>query len=59
MDLRDLETLPDDGNRYEIIDGGVQTPPPALGTSVRELGRLIANYLEQYPVGQGFFAPGM
>jgi Uma2 family endonuclease len=56
-----LESLPDDGNRYEIIDGELfVTPPPAFGHQrvQWELGRLIANYLDRYPVGQGFFAPG-
>ena len=29
LDLEDLYTLPDDGNRYEILDGAVvMTPPP-------------------------------
>lgn len=56
-----LESLPDDGNRYEIIDGELfVTPPPAFGhqRAQWELGRLIANYLDRYAVGQGFFAPG-
>jgi Uma2 family endonuclease len=56
-----LESLPDDGNRYEIIDGELfVTPPPAFGhqRAQWELGRLIANYLALYRVGQGFFAPG-
>jgi Uma2 family endonuclease len=56
-----LDSLPDDGNRYEIIDGELfVTPPPAFGHQRAQwaLGRLIANYLEQYPVGEGFFAPG-
>ncbi len=56
-----LESLPDDGNRYEIIDGELfVTPPPAFGHQrvQWELGRLIANYLDRYPAGQGFFAPG-
>lgn len=56
-----LEALPADGNRYEIIDGELfVTPPPAFGHQrvQWELGLLIANYLEQYPVGHGFFAPG-
>lgn len=31
LDLDDLYTTPDDGNRYEILDGAiVMTPPPAL-----------------------------
>jgi len=57
-----LESLPDDGNRYEIIDGELHvTPPPGFphqGVSW-ELARLIANYLDQYPAaGKGFAAPG-
>jgi len=56
-----LASLPDDRNRYEIIDGALfATPPPSYGHQrvQWELGRLIANYLEEYPAGQGFFAPG-
>ncbi len=56
-----LETLPDDGNRYEIIDGELHvTPPPGFRhQSVSwELTLLIGNYLDRYPAGQGFFAPG-
>lgn len=31
LDLEDLYTLPDDGNRYEILDGAVvMTPPPTI-----------------------------
>ncbi len=56
-----LESLPDDANRYEIIDGELfVTPPPALlhQRAQWELAFYIVNYLKQYPVGQGFFAPG-
>ena len=56
-----LVAIPDDRNRYEIIDGELLvTPPPSYGHQrvQWELGRLIANYLEQYPLGHGFFAPG-
>ena len=32
LDLEDLYTTPDDGNRYEILDGAiVMTPPPNIG----------------------------
>ena len=31
LDLEDLYTTPDDGNRYEILDGAiVMTPPPSM-----------------------------
>lgn len=32
LDLDDLGLTPDDGNRYEILDGAiVMTPPPGTG----------------------------
>ena len=56
-----LESLPDDGNRYEIIDGELfVTPPPAVGhqRAAWELLAYFIDYLKRYPVGHGFFAPG-
>jgi Uma2 family endonuclease len=32
LDLDDLDATPDDGNRYEVLDGAiVMTPPPSTG----------------------------
>ncbi|HTE46367.1 MAG TPA: Uma2 family endonuclease [Gemmatimonadaceae bacterium] len=56
----DLQDLPDDGNRYEVIDGELfVTPSP---TSVHQeaagrLYRLLANYLDTERVGHPFIAP--
>lgn len=55
-----LETLPDDGNRYECIDGELfVTPPPA---TVHQwvggvLFRFIAPYLEESGIGIALMAP--
>ena len=56
----DLQDFPDDGQRYEVIDGELfVTPAPAV-THQRALGvlyRLIADYLDHEQVGYVYFAP--
>jgi Uma2 family endonuclease len=56
----DLQDLPDDGQRYEVIDGELfVTPAPSL-IHQRALGvlhRLIADYLDNERVGYVYFAP--
>jgi Uma2 family endonuclease len=56
----DIWDSPDDGNRYEVIDGELcVTPPPnrehqhASG----ELGYRIRHYLEEHPIGTIYAAP--
>ncbi|MGH9116171.1 MAG: Uma2 family endonuclease [Acidimicrobiales bacterium] len=44
LDLEDLYDTPDDGNRYEVLDGAlVMTPPPGTGHQrvVRELLKIL------------------
>ena len=56
----DLEDLPDDGNRYEIIDGELfVTPSPAWPhqQAIAELYKLVDAYLRSVPVGFAYFAP--
>ncbi len=56
----DLQELPDDGNRYEVIDGELfVTPSPAWRhqRAVRELFGLLHTYLTRYPKGEVLFAP--
>jgi Uma2 family endonuclease len=55
-----LETLPDDGNRYECIDGELYvTPPPATVHQwmVSMLLRLLGPYVDESGIGFTFTAP--
>lgn len=58
--VADLADLPDDGNRYEVLDGELLvTPAPSLDhqAALQLLHRLIADYLDIEPVGFAFIAP--
>jgi Uma2 family endonuclease len=58
--VADRDELPDDGNRYEVIDGELfVTPAPAWRhqEAVARLYRLIADYLDREPIGHAFIAP--
>lgn len=54
------EALPEDGNRYEIIDGELvvnAAPRNPHQATLSELHRQIANYLYQYRVARVLFSP--
>jgi Uma2 family endonuclease len=58
--VEDLQDLPDDGRRYEVIDGELFVTPSPSAAHQRALGilyRRIAEYLDREPVGYVFFAP--
>lgn len=53
----DLEEMPEDGNKYEVVHGELLvTPSPRMlhQRIVLRLGRLLAEYLEAHPVGEVF-----
>ena len=56
----DLATLPDDGNRYEIVDGELLvTPAPSWRHQriVRALFKRLLAYLEQHTIGEVLTSP--
>jgi len=56
----DIWDTPEDGNRYEVIDGDLYVTPPPVVIHQRGGGRLyhlIASYLDVNPVGEVFVAP--
>ena len=58
--MDDLDELPDDGQRYEVIDGELfVTPAPSLNhqAAVGALYRLLADYLDRERIGYVFVAP--
>jgi Uma2 family endonuclease len=58
--VADLVDLPEDGKRYEVLDGDLYvTPAPSLShqTAILLLARLIADYLDHERVGFVFVAP--
>jgi Uma2 family endonuclease len=55
-----VRALPDDGNRYEVIDGELfVTPAPSVfhQRAVRELLLLIAPYVSAHGIGEALMAP--
>ena len=58
--VAERDELPDDGNRYEVIDGElfVTTAPSFMHQrAVSQLYRLLAAYLDREPVGEALVAP--
>lgn len=56
----DLLALPDDGQRYEVIDGELfVTPSPSMENqrALSVLFRLVADYIDREHVGEAFFSP--
>ena len=56
----DYVKLPDDGKRYEIIDGELYMSPAPTTGHQRIVGRFhlaIGNFLEENPIGEVFPAP--
>jgi len=62
MTVADLELMPDDLNRYELMEGEIVVSPPPGLTHQRALGNLLhvlLNYLDEHPIGEVFTTPGV
>jgi Uma2 family endonuclease len=60
LNYEDYCALPNDGKRYQIIDGELFVTPSPVTKHQRaswNLALIIGNYLEQNPVGVAFTAP--
>jgi Uma2 family endonuclease len=56
----DIWDTPEDGNRYEVIDGDLYKTPPPVIAHQRPASRLpmfIGAYLLAHPIGELFVAP--
>jgi Uma2 family endonuclease len=56
----DIWDTPDDGNRYEVIDGELYVSPPPVREhqhASTELHYRIRHYLEEHPIGVIYAAP--
>ena len=55
-----VRTLPDDGNRYEVVDGALLVTPAPNPRHQRVVGRIqfaLARYLEPLPLGELLASP--
>jgi Uma2 family endonuclease len=58
--VEELQALPDDGNRYEVVDGELFVSPAPTwrhGRAVRQLFRRMAAYTDVHPVAALILAP--
>src|SRR5206468_6365214 len=56
----DIWDTPDDGKRYEVIDGELYVSPPPVVQHQRGSGRLfvrLAEYVDSHDAGEVFCAP--
>jgi Uma2 family endonuclease len=62
MTLADLDAMPDDGNRYEIIEGELFVSCAPSLNHQRIIGKIfisLSNYLAEHPIGEVFMTPGV
>ena len=62
MTIADWEAMPDDGNRYEIIEGDIVVSRAAILAHQRILGKLdrgLGRYLDTNPIGEILITPGV
>jgi Uma2 family endonuclease len=62
LTITDLEAMPDDGNRYELIEGEIVVSRAPGLSHQRVLGNIhvvLRDYLRQNPVGEVLLTPGV
>ena len=62
LTVADLDLMPEDGNRYEIIEGDIfmsRAPSFQHQLVIQHFGRQIGNYLDDNPIGVVAPAPGV
>lgn len=62
ISIYDLETMPDDGNRYEIFEGELEVSRAATLDHQKLLGRIYYEfnaYLNKNPIGECWITPGV
>ncbi len=62
MTVNDLEAMPEDGNRYEVIEGELFVSRAPGLTHQRVSGNityLLKNFLEKTPIGEVIYTPGL
>jgi len=60
LDYDDLATAPEDGNRYELLDGDLfvtPAPSPQHQRASKRLQRQLEHYFEERGLGEVFNAP--
>ncbi|MDQ3687747.1 MAG: Uma2 family endonuclease [Acidobacteriota bacterium] len=60
--VSDLDLMPDDGNRYEVIEGEIlvsRAPGLAHQRVSRNITVIVSNYLERNPIGEILATPGV
>jgi Uma2 family endonuclease len=60
LDYADYAAIPDDGKRYEVLEGSLfVTPAPSSGHqhASKRLFRQLEDYFEARALGEAFFAP--
>src|SRR5436189_1745433 len=62
LTIADLEAIPEDGNRYELIEGELfvsRAPSLKHQVIVSNINKILSNYLDQYPIGLVVPGPGV
>jgi Uma2 family endonuclease len=62
MTVEDLDAMPEDGNRYEVIEGELfvsRAPTYIHQVVIGRLNRSLLNHLDNSPIGEALITPGL